>query len=239
MTCFLTSKPPMDPLTYTFTDENGFISGIKAALKDRERLLFICSDPHTYEYTELSAHKITATFADSGVSFSRMDVIDGRNADKAAELVSAADMIVLEGGHVPTQNRFFAEIRLKELLNGFDGVIMGISAGSMNSASTVYAQPEREGEAIDPNYERFLTGLGLTDIMMIPHYQEIKNDVLDGLRVFEDIAYPDSIGRRFYALVDGSYLLIKDGTQAIRGEAYLIEDGVLTQKAKVGDVIPV
>ncbi len=239
MTCFLTSAPPFDRLTYTFTDENGFISGIKAALKGRERLLFICSDPDDYEQTEFSAHKISATFADSGVSFSRMDVLDGRNADKAAELVSAADMIVLEGGHVPTQNCFFAEIRLKELLNGFDGVLMGISAGSMNSASTVYAQPEREGEAADPDYRRFLPGLGLTDIMMIPHYQEIKNDVLDGLRVFEDIAYPDSTGRRFYALVDGSYLLIKDGTQALCGEAYLIENGVLTQISKAGDVIPV
>ena len=70
----------------------------------------------------------------------------------------------------------------------------------MNCAETVYAQPEEEGEAVDPAYERFLPGLGLTQKMILPHYQAIRDDVLDGLCVMEDIAYPDSMGRQFYLL---------------------------------------
>ncbi|MCI8807833.1 MAG: hypothetical protein HFF21_06835 [Oscillospiraceae bacterium] len=57
----------------------------------------------------------------------------------------------------------------------------------------------------------------------------MKDNVLDGLRLYEDITYADSAGRRFYVLVDGSYLLGKDGGEELRGEAYLIENGALTQ----------
>ena len=238
MISFLTSAPPMDTETYTYTDENGFLSEMRAALGNRSKVLFICSDPYTYDRTESFAGRVSDCFVRSGIHLWR-SVLDGRNRQHAAELIRQAEFIVLEGGHVPTQNRFFAEIGLRELLKGFDGVLMGVSAGSMNSADTVYAHPEHEGEAVDPEYKRFLPGLGLTDIMMLPHYHDIKNDVLDGLRVFEDIAYPDSMGRRFYALTDGSYILIKDGRQELRGEAYLIENGVLTQISSTGDVLAV
>ena len=46
----------------------------------------------------------------------------------------------------------------------------------------------------------------------------------DGTRI-EDITYPDSYGREFYALKDGSYVLIENGTTTLFGEAYLIKDG--------------
>ncbi len=35
-------------------------------------------------------------------------------------------------------------------------------------------------------------------------------DILDGLRVYEDIAFLDSYGRIFSAIPDGSYLFIKN-----------------------------
>lgn len=88
---------------------------------------------------------------------------------------------------------------------------MGISAGSMNCADMVYAQPELEGEAADPSYERFIVGLGLTERNILPHYQMVKDYTLDGLRLMEEITYPDSAGREFYALEDGSYILCADG----------------------------
>ena len=104
----------------------------------------------------------------------------------------------------------------------------------MNSADTVYSQPELEGEALDPEYEKFLPGLGLTETNLLPHYQDCRDEVLDGLRVFEDITYPDSMGRTFCAIPDGSYLFIKDGREELRGEAYMIRDGVLTQISENG-----
>lgn len=39
---------------------------------------------------------------------------------------------------------FFKEIRLREKIKDFDGIIIAISAGSMNSADIVYCQPEKK-----------------------------------------------------------------------------------------------
>ena len=114
---------------------------------------------------------------------------------------------------------------------------MGISAGSMNCARIVYAQPELEGESEDPEYQRYMEGLGLTDLMILPHYQEVREHMLDGKRIIEDITCPDSMGNRFYALVDGSYVLCEDDNTTIYGEAYLIQDGEITQICEQGQRI--
>ena len=175
-----------------------------------------------------------SSFVSSGFKFKNFIPIDGRNGEYAKVLIDNSDMVILGGGHVPTQNRFFQKIGLREILRDYKGIVIGISAGSMNSAETVYSQPELEGEALDPDYEKYLPGLGLTDVNLLPHYQECKNDVLDGFRVYENITYPDSMGRTFYAIPDGSYLFIKDGKEELRGEAYMIRDGVLTQISENG-----
>ena len=112
---------------------------------------------------------------------------------------------------------------------------MGISAGTMNCASLVYAQPEEPGESADPAYERFISGLGLTDVMILPHYQRVKDYYLDGKRLYEDITYADSMGRKFYALVDGSYMLVQGGKTVVYGEAWLIQDGQISQVCRAGE----
>lgn len=209
------------------SSENGLIDEMKKALKSPCFALYICSDPEEYGKTDLYGGINRGLFEDAGFAFSDFRILDARNEHEAEALVARAELIILSGGHVPTQNSFFEKIRLRELLDNYDGVIMGISAGTMNSARTVYAQPEREGEAVSKEYRRFLPGLGLTEAMVLPHYQLIKDDVLDGLRLFEDIAYPDSVGRCFYVLPDGSYILSRDGREELRGEAWRLRDGVL------------
>ena len=148
----------------------------------------------------------------------------------AAKLIKNSNFIILGGGHVPTQNKFFGEIGLKELLEEFDGVIFGISAGSMNSALEVYAQPELDGESFDPNYVRFIPGLGLTQTKLLPHYQDTKDSFLDGKKLFEDITYPDSFGHTFIAIPDGSYLYSEDGKEELMGEYFVISDGGIVRQ---------
>ena len=144
-------------------------------------------------------------------------------------LVNQSNCIVLAGGHVPTQNAFFQQIHLSECLKGYKGVVVGISAGSMNSARCVYAQPEREEEVRSSTYKRFLDGLGLTNKMILPHYQSIKEETLAGLKIMEEITLPDSQYHDFYALVDGSYFMIEDEKEILFGEAYLIQSGQVKQ----------
>ena len=175
-------------------------------------------------------------FANAGIHFSSYQVLDGHNADRAEELVAGSDLIVLAGGHVPTQNDFFRRIGLRELLKNHPGVVMGISAGSMNCADVVYTQPEEPGESA-PEFARFRPGLGLTKVQILPHYQKVKEDILDGKRLFEDITYADSMGNTFYALPDFSYI-VDDGKRAVLyGEGYRLQDGVMTQITRHDDKV--
>ena len=235
MICFLTSRtdpPGSDHLT--LNPANGFVDALRRVFPAPCRALFVCSDPDNAEKTDFYAATLRTSFSSAGLPFARLLTLDGRSEAQAARLIAESNLLILSGGHVPTQNRFFQKIGLKALLRDFDGVVIGISAGTMNSAETVYAQPELEGEAVDPAYPRFLPGLGLTKRQIIPHYQMIQDDVLDGKRVMEDVAYPDSAGRQFILLPDGGYLYIENGTETLCGEAYLLADGRLRQISEAG-----
>lgn len=237
MTYFLTSSPCM-PDSPVLNPVNGFVDELQKALPGPCRALFICSDPDQPSRTYGFAYDMADSFEEVGILFTEVEVLERENQEQCGELIASAGVIFLCGGHVPTQNRFFQEIGLREKLKDWDGVIVGVSAGSMNAAEVVYAQPEEPGEAVDPDYVRFLPGLGLTKAMILPHYQMEKDAILDGLRLYEDITYGDSMGRKFYILVDGSYILGRDGREELRGEAYLLENGVLTQLSREGQVFP-
>ena len=229
MITFLTSSPtgPLDRSRVVdgMDEKNSFTENLRHYWKENARCLMIAASPEAYEGNQ----EMTGFFRDAvtkaGLSCTVFDLWDGRTEDTSGEKLHTYDVIFLGGGHVPTQNAFFRKIQLKESIQGFDGVIIGISAGTMNSAEVVYAQPELPGESVDSSYERFLSGLNLTKTMILPHYQMVKDSELDGKRVFEDITYNDSYGKKFLALPDGSYLLIADGTETIWGEAYEISNG--------------
>ena len=236
MICFLTSRTDLSERR-ALNPANHFVDELRRCVPEPCRALFICSDPDGRDKTDYYAADVKACFEDSGFVFRRYSVLDGRNASQAAQLVRESNFLILAGGHIPTQNRFFRKIGLRDLLRAHTGVLVGISAGSMNSAETVYAQPELDGEASDPAYQRFLPGLGLTKTMLLPHYQALKDATLDGLRVMEDITYPDSMGRTIYAIPDGSYLLIDHGREELRGEAYAIRDGVRSRISDPGGAV--
>ena len=236
MICFLTSSTVI-PGTDTLNPANHFVDILRQYYPKQCRALFICSDPDNSERTDRFAESVKTSFEESGFLLQRLSILDGRNASLAAKLVKESNLIILAGGHVPTQNHFFHRIGLRNALKDYPGIIIGISAGSMNSADIVYAQPELEGEALDSSYQRFLPGLGLTKTMLLPHYQMVKDEVIDGMRLFEDITFADSHGKTFYAIPDGSYLLIESDREVIRGEAYMVRDGIINQISTCEEVV--
>lgn len=238
MIVFITSSPYIKGADRAILNpENGFVDRLREALPPNPRALFVCSNPEDRDGTCRFGADTAAAFAMVGIAFSEYRVLDGYNAAEADALIAGSDLIILSGGHVPTQNAFFQEIGLRELMEGFPGVVMGISAGSMNLADTVYVQPEEAGEGVDPDFERFAPGLALTDVNILPHYQQVKNNILDGLRLFEDITYGDSFGNTFFALPDGSYFRQDDESLLLLGEAYLIRDGIVTPLTGSGDML--
>lgn len=231
MIIFLTSSPCIPNADRAILNPaNQFVDRMRAALPKHPRCLFVCSNPDSAYLTDKYAGDMDEAFADAGMAFASLTVLDSRNDTHAAELIAQSDLLILAGGHVPTQNEYFEKIGLKALLRDYQGVLMGVSAGSMNAAEWVYAQPEMEGESISPDFKRWLPGLGLTNINILPHYQQIKDWYLDGKRLFEDITFADSYGHVFYALEDGSYVYIAEGNEQICGKAYVIADGQMNEK---------
>ena len=236
MILFLTSSPCVPNADRAILNPaNGFLDRLKAALPQNPKTLFICSDPDSPDLTDRFGQNIADAFAEAEIAFKEFATLDRRNDGDARALIWESDLIILAGGHVPTPNAYFLEIGLAELLENYQGVLMGISAGTMNCADTVYMQPEEPGES-DPDFGRFSPGLGLTDTNVLPHYQQVKDYTLDGLRLFEDVTYADSMGNCFLALVDGSYIYNDGEGELLFGEAYTLEDGVLEQISQENDI---
>ncbi len=216
--------------------QNGLLDNLKSIWIQNAKVLIICGDPTDHEKNDSVYACLKEAFPMSGLSVSYIDKCDDRNLN-AVENLKNIDVLILAGGHVPTQNRFMKQLRLKERLLDYHGIVVAWSAGTMNCADIVYASPELEGEAVDPVYERWITGLGITDINIFPHFQLLKDGYLDGLRIIEDITFDDSVGQEIIALNDGSYIMIADGQTTLYGEAYRIKDRQQTQICKDGESI--
>ena len=235
MTLFLTSSPcVIGAPRVILNPANGFVDRLQNALPKWPRVLFIASNPDDHDSVCHFANEMARAFREFGFPMGSFFTLDGTNAGEARFLVDASDLIILMGGHVPTQNAFFHHIRLRHLLKGYDGVVMGISAGSMNCADVVYAQPEEPGESIDPEYRKFIPGLGLTHVNILPHYQQVKDYTLDGFRLYEDITCADSMGHTFFVLPDGSYYYQDENTAAFYGALYRLENRIFEQLALDG-----
>ena len=243
MKLFMTSSPmgayrSTEAPTFKGLDpSNGLVDELISYWRENSHCLLISAFPDEYTVNDRMRADIERIFRETGLSIEYMDICDRRNGVEIISQLSQYDMVILGGGHVPTEKDFFDEIGLRNALQNWDGIVMGISAGSMNCADMVYAQPEMPGEAVDPSYQKFIRGLGLTDINVLPHYQAVKDDWVDDLRLMEDITYPDSYGRTFYAIVDGSYVLQTEDRKEIRGEAYRIADGKIQKVCEYGDVL--
>ena len=243
MTLFLTSSPCDDnvpgglPIPCILDRRNGFVDALSACWTPGVRCLIACADPDAFEHNDEMRDTFASAFAFHGLTYKSFDLLDARNEEDAERLVRQSGFILLAGGHVPTENAFFQRIGLRTLLEDFGGIVMGISAGSMNAADVVYAQPEEAGESVDPDYERFIPGLGLTNLNILPHYQMVRDNILDGRRLYEDITFEDSVGHAFLVLVDGSYVLEEDERCEVYGEAYLIFSGKMMKICEEGDML--
>lgn len=213
---------------------NGFLDHLRENWKPDSRLVVVCSNPFNFALNDEMCDTFTRVFRYHGLTVSSSVMLDSRNARDADPLIALSDVVLLGGGHVPTQNAFFAHIGLRVLMQAYTGMVIGVSAGSMNCANVVYAQPEWPGESVDPDYRRFLPGLGLGSVQILPHYQMVRDNWLDGRRLYEDITLNDSRGHTFYALVDGSYVMRKGDIYTLFGEGYILRDGQMRRICQEG-----
>lgn len=205
-------------------ETNGLLKCIKDVWKKDSKVMIISGSPEYFDKNDSVLFCLKGAFSLSELGTSEVLMCDERNKE-IIERLPEIDVLILAGGHVPTQNSFMKTIGLKERLQSWDGLLIAWSAGSMNCAEMVYAGPELPGEAIDPNYQRWIGGLGITKTNIFPHFETLKDEMLDGMRLIEDITYSDSMGHEIIALNNGSFIVVDNGTEVLYGGAYSIKNG--------------
>ena len=231
MVVFLTSSPTKEisescpePALY---ECNGFVEQLSAVWPEEAKCLMIAAFPEEHHSNDEMTWFYSEAVKNAGLAVERFDLWDSRIPGLSREELHAYDAIFLAGGHVPTEMEWFEAIGLRELLNGYQGIVVCTSAGTMNAAKEVYAWPELPGESEDPDYVLFFPGLGLAESMVLPHYQKAQYTILDGKKLVEEIACGHSYGKRYFAIPDGSYVLVKDGKETVFGQAWLITEGCI------------
>lgn len=159
-------------------EKNGLLARLKEMWPKNAKILLFCGSPNGYEKNDAVYGCLKEAFPMSGLEYVSFDKCDDRNPEIIENLIDM-NVLVLAGGHVPTQNRFMKELRLKERLEGFEGLVVAWSAGSMNCAETVYVAPKLDGEATAPDFVRWTQGLGITNVNIFPRFEVLKDDYLE------------------------------------------------------------
>jgi len=206
-------------------NSNGFIDRLKNFAPKIKNFVFIASNPDGSVITDGYANNIVEALNLDDFEIKNLIVIDHRFAEDIEKTILSADVVFLAGGNVPTQNKYFHEINLKEILNDYEGVLIGQSAGSMNCCETVYAQPEEDEEFDDKNFVKKIQGLGLVDFSLMPHMNS-ANDVDDsGHPTVMQMCLEDSYDIPHYGIVDYGFIEVLNNHATAYGKTYLIKDG--------------
>ena len=196
-----------------FFEDNNFLKNMKDSIKNYNKFVIIASDPDNYELNDNYLKLDTEILALSGLRFKENMVLDNRNKDDIGNVLKNSSLIFLSGGNTFQQNMFFNAINLKEYIKETDACIIGISAGSINSAEIVFSSPENEEDLTRPI---ILKGLNLTTINIEPHFD------LDNLNKIQmDSIIKESNNRIIYGLPDKSYIF----NNKIYGKCYRVYKG--------------
>ena len=183
-----------------FFTKNKFLDNLKGNLLETKKFLLIASNPDEYEKNDLFLQMDIKALELSSLSFEEYTVLDGRNSSAVEAVLNNADLIFLCGGNTLIQNKFFNSINLKKYLNNLDSVVVGISAGSINSAKNVFNSPE---SVEDLNNSPYLQGLELTGINVEPHF-DVNNLTDESKKIQMNAILSESNNRVLYGLSDGA-----------------------------------
>ena len=115
-------------------DENEFTDRLFSVWPGEAKMLFFAADPAEHDENDFRAKELRDALELDNMQVGGLIVVDDREQRSTKELIGWADVIFLAGGHAPTQLKFMRERRLKEHLKDFDGIVLALSAGSVNAA---------------------------------------------------------------------------------------------------------
>lgn len=201
--------------TNGFTDD--FINYLKKYIKIGMSFAFIASEfENIYEKNDWYCKYYLKMFSDCGITFSSIDIIDARMSVKTAqEVVKNADVLWLAGGDTPTQFRYFKSYGLIPYIREQKGVIIGMSAGSINMTKTAICTVTCKHKKLEI-YE----AMGLVNFSIEPHLD--KNNITEELLVLSE-KYP------LYGICDNGAIICTEDDTFYIGEVLLIDNRHITR----------
>lgn len=211
-------------INYLFSDiskEQGFNEiqreYLKKDIKNNDTIVFIATTFDDYEKNDLYYNNLIKHFKNIDITFNKVYLIDNRVAkDLAKDYILKSNIIFLMGGDAKKQIDSVKEYDLFEILKSKEGIILGVSAGSMNQSSRVVYKNDYNNYVIE-DYE----GLGYIDINIYPHLDFNNIDYLK--EVFEVSNYTKTV-----ALPNDSFIRIENNNIDFVGEYYTIQNSKIT-----------
>ncbi|MDO4394525.1 MAG: GNAT family N-acetyltransferase [Mycoplasmatota bacterium] len=179
-------------------------------------ITFIATTFNNYEKNNHHLNKTINMFKNIDINFKSIHLIDSRLKEETMkEYLKESNIIFLMGGDSEEQMNKINEYHLASIIKKFPGIILGVSAGSMNQTTNVIYYDEETGERLI-KYK----GLGFLDINFYPHLD--FNNIQSLKEIFEVSNYGKMI-----ALPDESFIKIINNIPEYHGEYYYVENGII------------
>lgn len=199
---------------------SGFLSGFPEDFgsllikyfKPNMKIAFVASEfENIHEKTDWYCNHFLKMFSDCGITFGRVDVIDSRmSRETAQDTVRNSDVIWLSGGDTPTQYGYLENYGLIPCIKEHTGVVIGMSAGSINMTKTAICTKTCEHDEL-----KIYEAMGLVEFSVEPHFN--LDNLTDELLELSEI-YP------LYGICDNSAIICTESNTIYLGDVFLINN---------------
>lgn len=179
----------------------------------RNKFAFVASEfENEHEKTDSYFSFFLNMFEEIGIHFEHSYVVDGRmSVDEAKKSVAEADVVWLSGGDTPTEYGYFVKYGIDEVISQHSGIIIGMSAGSINLAKTAICTLTCQHNKLE-----IYSALGCVDISVEPHFirENVTEELIDISKVYT-----------IYGLCDDGIIVCSDGKTEFYGDVYKLSHG--------------
>ncbi len=185
-----------------------FVEYIKNQISNKSAL-FIPSVLEMVDKTSKYINDIIRVFKEYGIEFDIVNHFTDKPYSKSYLTdINKYGLIFLMGGRTLEQKETLSKYNIKETLNGYNGVVIGMSAGALNMCEDSILTP---GDG-DVNETLKFKGLGLVKLTVDVHF--ILSDI-------NHLKHLENVGKKVYCIADDGAIIENNGNLLMIGDVYL------------------
>lgn len=210
------------------TNKNLYLDQIKKFVKKFDRVVMVANNPALFEMNDERAHMHFQSLEMTWLHFKEKIILDNRNKEDSHSILEGTDLVLLNGGKLVCQLKFFKEIGLGSFIQEYEWLIIGASAWAMTLCEYMTDFPEYLHEVDDREIDDYIIeGLGFHNEILIPHFDGKnfgRSYLNEGINHVKDYILPLSKWRELLGIPDGSYILLHNGKKQYFGDFFQIKE---------------